>query len=68
MNLLHHGQSLGIIRTDLADELLFAWIEKLDSASDDWLLAHWNELDIATMTRISDVTVDAMRRAIAPIG
>ena len=68
LNLLHHGQSLGIIRTDLADELLFAWIEGLDSASDDWLLSHWKELDLAAIAHISDMTVEAMRRAIAPTG
>lgn len=63
---IHRGQALGIIRDDLPDELLFAWLQGLDRASDDWLLAHWSELDRETIGRISDQTVEAMRRAVAP--
>jgi AcrR family transcriptional regulator len=63
---VHRGQALGLIRTDLPDELLLAWLQGLDRASDDWLLAHWNELDREGIGRASDATVEAMRRAIAP--
>lgn len=63
---IHRGQALGIIRSDLPDEVLFAWLQGLDRASDDWLLAQWSKLDREAIGRISDQTVEAMRRAAAP--
>jgi len=66
MAFLHRGQALSLIRTDLPDELLLAWLQGLDRASDDWMLTHWNELDRESIGRVSDATVEAMRRAIAP--
>lgn len=65
--LIARGQELGVIRTDLPEELLFAWLQALDRASDRWLLAHWVKLDRATVARVSDETVAAMRRALAPV-
>ena len=65
MNILKRGQELGVIRTDLPEEFLFAWQQALDAASDHWLLAHWSELDRETIARLSDQTVDGMRRALA---
>lgn len=66
MSVLKRGQQLGLVRTDLTDELLFAWIEGLDSASDQWLVVRWEQLDPETIGQISDQTVDAMRRVLAP--
>ena len=66
LRLLARGQELGVIRTDLATELLFAWLAALDRASDGWLLDHWADLDRAALARISDETVAAMRAALAP--
>jgi AcrR family transcriptional regulator len=66
MTFVRRGQVLGVIRTDLPGEVLFAWLEGLDRASDDWLLAHWHDLDREDIARISDQTVEAMRRAVAP--
>jgi hypothetical protein len=40
----------------------------LDHASDRWLLAHWERLDRAAVARISDQTVAAMHKAVAPEG
>ena len=65
MNLVKRGQELGVIRTDLSEELIFAWIAALDDASDHWLLAHWSKLDREAIAHISDQTVDGMRRALA---
>jgi AcrR family transcriptional regulator len=67
MNLVKRGQELGVIRTDLSEELIFAWIAALDDASDHWLLAHWSELDREAIARISDQTVDGMCRALAAL-
>jgi AcrR family transcriptional regulator len=66
MAIVKRGQAVGAIRTDLSDELIFAWLHALDSASDHWLLAHWQQLDREAIARVSDQTVDAMRRALAP--
>lgn len=64
MAFIKRGRALGIIRSDLPDELLFTWLQGLDRASDDWLLAHWSELDREDVARTSDATVEAMRRAL----
>lgn len=66
MTIVKRGQELGVIRDDIPDELIFAWLQALDEAGDQWLLAHWKDLDRAAIARISDQTVDAMRRALAP--
>jgi AcrR family transcriptional regulator len=64
MRIVKRGQEIGVIRDDIPDELIFAWLRALDEAGDQWLLAHWEDLDLATIIRISDQTVDAMRRAL----
>lgn len=66
MAFIKRGQVLGVIRTDIADELLLSWLRALDEASDQWLLVHWKELDRPAIAQISDQTVDAMRLALAP--
>lgn len=66
MTIVKRGQELAVIRTDIPDELIFAWLQALDEASDRWLLAHWKDLDRAAIAQVSDRTVDAMRRALAP--
>jgi AcrR family transcriptional regulator len=65
MNIVKRGQELGVIRTDMPLELIFAWLAALDDGSDHWLLAHWSELDREAIAHISDQTVDGMRRALA---
>lgn len=67
MAFIRRGQELRLIRDDLAVELIFEWISALDHASDTWLLARWERLDRETIARISDQTVDAMRRVVAPV-
>lgn len=66
MAIVKRGQAVGAIRTDLSDELIFAWVHALDSASDQWLLAHWQHLNREAIAHVSDQTVDAMRRALVP--
>ncbi len=65
MNIVKRGQELGVIRTDMSEHLIFAWLQALDAASDHWLLAHWSKLDREAIAHISDQTVDGMRRALA---
>src|SRR5215831_9954183 len=51
---IKRGQELGLIRTDLPNDLLMAWFRAIDGASDDWLLAH---LDQEAITHISHQTM-----------
>ena len=66
MNFIKKGQELGVIRSDIPDDLIYAWIRSLDGASDQWLLARWKQLERETIGRISDQTVEAMQRVLAP--
>ena len=60
------GQELGLIRTDLPNELLMAWFRAIDGASDDWLLAHLDQLDQGAMIHIAHQTISTIRQALAP--
>jgi AcrR family transcriptional regulator len=60
------GQELGLIRTDLPNGLLIAWFRAIDGASDDWLLAHLDQLDQEAITHISRQTIETIRQALAP--
>jgi AcrR family transcriptional regulator len=66
MQLLKRGQEIGVIRTDLPDDLLFAWISALDQASDRWMMNHWEQMDRAAIATLSGATVAALSRALAP--
>ncbi|HQY91770.1 TetR/AcrR family transcriptional regulator [Caldilinea sp.] len=44
IKLIRQGQQLGVVRTDLPDDLLAALLIGVDDASDRWLLAHWETL------------------------
>ncbi len=63
---IKRGQELGLIRTDLPNELLVAWFRAIDGASDDWLLAHVDQLDQDTITHIARQTIATIRQALAP--
>jgi AcrR family transcriptional regulator len=60
------GQELGLIRTDLPNELLIAWFRAIDGASDDWLLAHLDQLNQEAITHIASQTIATIRQALAP--
>ena len=64
MNMVQRGQELGVIRTDLPEDLIFGWLAALDDGSDHWLLAHWSKLDREAIAHLSDQTVDGMRRVL----
>ena len=66
MRLIQRGQELRVIRADLPEELLFAWLHALDHASDHWLMDHWERLERADIVRFSDQTVAAMSKVVAP--
>ena len=60
------GQELGLIRRDLPNELLMAWFRAIDGASDDWLLAHMDQLDQEAITHIARQTIATIRQALSP--
>lgn len=64
--LITRGQELGLIRTDVPHELLFAWFRAIDDASDSWVLAHLDHLDQETILHISHQTITTIKQALAP--
>jgi AcrR family transcriptional regulator len=64
--MITRGQELGLIRTDMPHSLLFTWFRAIDGATDDWLLAHLNELDQAAILQISHETIAMIAKALAP--
>lgn len=66
MSLIVRGQELGVIRTDLPNDLLFEWLLALDQASDTWLMSHWGDMDKAAVAQVSDQTIAAIRSAFDP--
>jgi AcrR family transcriptional regulator len=65
-SMIQRGQDLGLIRTDLPEELLLAWFRAIDGASDDWLLTHLDHLEQETIRQISQHTMATIRQALAP--
>ena len=63
---IKRGQELGLIRTDLPNELLMAWFMAIDGASDDWLLTHLDHLDQEAITHITHQTITTIRQVLAP--
>jgi AcrR family transcriptional regulator len=64
--IFRRGRELGVVRADLPEELLIAWVEALDSANDRWIQEHWNELDDDDVSRAAARFIDALRRLISP--
>jgi AcrR family transcriptional regulator len=65
-SILARGRELGVVRDDVPEELLVAWVGALDGAGDRWLLTHWEQLDDAAMQRHADRVVDGFRRLLTP--
>ena len=63
--LIQRGQALGLIRTDLPTGLLQAWFRAIDGTSDDWLLAHLDQLDEEMIRQVAEKTMGAIQRALA---
>lgn len=66
--LLKRGQDLGVIRTDLPDDLLMGWVLAVDDANDLWILNNWNTLDEEALSVAADRVVDGLRRLIGAHG
>jgi hypothetical protein len=66
--LLERGQQLGVIRTDMPNDLLLAWVRAVDDANDRWILEHWDQLDRQALEAAADRVVDGLRRLIGTHG
>jgi AcrR family transcriptional regulator len=62
---LRRGQALGVVRTDLPDDLLMAIIVGLDDATDMWFVEHWDTLTLERVNFIATRLIDILRRALA---
>ncbi|HEU5228645.1 MAG TPA: TetR/AcrR family transcriptional regulator [Ktedonobacteraceae bacterium] len=64
---IKRGQELAMIRSDLPIDLLIAWFRAVDGASDDWLLAHLEQLEQEAITRVSQQTITTIQQMLAPL-
>jgi AcrR family transcriptional regulator len=60
------GQTLGVVRTDLPNDLLIDCTMGLGEALDRWVVAHWDELDQEQRLRMAGEQIDLFRRLLAP--
>jgi AcrR family transcriptional regulator len=60
------GQELGVVRTDLPEDLMMSIVAAVDTAADEWFLAHWQALERSEIERLTIQTTDALRRLLLP--
>jgi AcrR family transcriptional regulator len=60
------GRELGLIRSDLLDDLLQAWVMGVDLAHDHWLMAHWADMSATDVEIAAERMTDALRRLLEP--
>ena len=51
---IRHGQSVGVIRSDLPEELLAAMVMAAAEAADRWTVDHWSDMRPETLVDLSD--------------
>ena len=59
--MIDRGQTLGVIRTDLPQDLLVAITMGADEGGDRWMMDHWDELTPEDLRKIVDGRVDLLR-------
>lgn len=64
--LLRRGQKLGVVRTDMPEDLVIAVFTGADNAADHWLVDHWDRLGPGEVGRLSRCVFDTMRGLLAP--
>jgi len=63
---LKRGQELGVVRTDLPDDLIIALVQHIDAAGDEWIINHWQELDLEKVKDLQTRLIDGMRQLLMP--
>jgi AcrR family transcriptional regulator len=64
--LIHRGRELGLIRRDLPEDLLVAWMAGLDMTSDRWMAENLPVLDDKTIEALTLLSIDTLRRLFDP--
>ncbi|MCJ7626986.1 MAG: TetR/AcrR family transcriptional regulator [Longimicrobiales bacterium] len=59
--IIDRGQVLGVIRTDLPQDLLVEIVMGADEGGDRWMMEHWDESSGEVLKRIVDARVDLLR-------
>jgi AcrR family transcriptional regulator len=65
--ILARGQALGVVRTDLPDDLLLGLVLALDEVGDRWMADHWDELGEAGVATLWDSMLATLGRVLAPL-
>lgn len=60
-SIIDRGQGLGLIRTDLPQDLLVEIVMAADQGGDRWMMEHWEEFSGTDIKRIVDARVDLLR-------
>jgi AcrR family transcriptional regulator len=64
--LIRRGRELGLVRSDIPDDLLVELIWAMDFVHDRWLGAHWQEMDQGERNRTTDLFVSFLKRILVP--
>ena len=64
--LIRKGQTLGLVRTDLPEDLLVALFIGVDDATDQWVLSHWHLLSEAELVTTARRVMLGMSRMLTP--
>jgi AcrR family transcriptional regulator len=64
--LLRRGQDLGVVRSDLPEDLLIAVLTGLDNAADHWLIDQWESLGQDEVCRLSKRVFETMQLVLSP--
>ncbi len=59
--IIRRGQTLGVIRTDLPQDLLVETAMGADEGGDHWMMSHWEEFTPQELKEIVDGRVDLLR-------
>ena len=60
--LIRRGRELGLVRSDIPDDLLVELIWAMDFVHDRWLGAHWKEMDQGERNRTTNLFVSFLKR------
>ncbi|HEX3050349.1 MAG TPA: TetR/AcrR family transcriptional regulator [Aggregatilineaceae bacterium] len=66
LNLIRRGQTLGLIRDDLPDDLLIGVIMGVDDAHDRWLMSHYQEFSLSDLDALAQQMVELLKRVLSP--
>jgi AcrR family transcriptional regulator len=64
--LIQRGHELGVIRTDIPEDLLLSLLIAVDDAHDRWLFARWSALSPTDLEQAAHRISDTLRRLLSP--